>query len=847
MSTAWPKSVLVEWCLGLQLRGVCSSSINKYMSRFIRTLTSLLVSLCFGGAPVIAEQSKVVVSGVVLDGVTNIPIVGARVESADYTVVTTASGRFSIAVDVGVSELRFEAEGYLDTVAPFVGINIEVRLFPQAFAETVEVVSESVGSTRPSSTQVSPEQVFRAPGSIDNVFRTLDTLPGVASTDDFGSRLAVRGGTPDQNLTIMDGVEVHNPYRLFGIASAFNPETVDNFQLTAGGFGAAYGDRLSSLLVVDNRAGRPDLQGTTAASITDANLVMEGQMPIGRGATWLVSARRTYYDLVAGPLAGQNFPSFADLQLRSGWVFEGGHQLTLTGLGSVENADLDFSDDGDRSGERAALGSDISNGLASARFNAVLGSRATSTTTVSWYRNNEQIDFDGLLRSGARSNAADDAGAFGLSPIIFDRSITVKDVSVRQDVSYELSQAHLVSMGVEFHRLDTGVGLTIAGDRNPNEANGSSVQGGGGLPDALDSRLQGTRGGIWLQDVYTPTDHLSFEPGVRIDWSTVNGRATISPRLAGSYALGGGARLRAAGGLYTQSPGYEKLIQSDYFIDLTGAREHGLRHEKASHVVLGVEQALTANLLARVEGYYKKFSDLLVGRLETEKERLTRVARYDFPESLGSSVPSGPQILSSPTNDASGEAYGLDLFLMHGNAGSRMTGWLSYAWGRANRESYERHYAFEYDRRHAFNAVGRYRLTARWALAATARVASGFPHTAPVGLRVAAVKDERGRFVPGTDSSGNLLYGVDYGGVENLNGSRLPHYARVDVRATYQPGGPSGRWSLYLEVINLLGRANAVVLEPNLSYNPGSSRPRLLEEPAQGFPRIPTFGLRVRF
>ena len=817
------------------------------MCKYSRSRRSLLVWFFFVWPPVTAAQPSTSVSGVVLDGLTNGPIADARVTSGQRTATTGLDGRFSISVDVGVSELRFEADGYLETAAPPVGAYLEVRLFPRAFAETVEVISEAVESAGPSSTPVTPEQVFRAPGSIDNVFRTLDTLPGVASTDDFGSRLAVRGGTPDQNLTIMDGVEVHNPYRLFGIASAFNPDTVENFQLTAGGFGAAYGDRLSSLLIVDNRPGRSEFQGSTAASVTDANVVVEGRTPVGREGTWLVSARRTYYDLVAGPLVGQDFPSFADLQVRTGWQLGTGHQLTLTGIGSTESADLDFGDGLGDSDQRAALGSDITNGLASARFDAVLGSSGTSTTIVSWYRNSERIDFDGLLENGARSNARDDVGAFGFSAIVFDRLISVKDLSLRQDVGYRVSPRHLVSVGVELHRLDTNVGLTITGDRNPNEANGSSIQGGAGLPDTLDSRLNGTRGGIWLQDIYTPSPRVSFEPGVRLDWSTVNGGATLSPRIAGSYALARGMRVRAAGGLYTQSPGYEKLSQSDYFIDLSGARELELRHEKATHAVVGIERELPGALSARVEGYYKRFDDLLVGRLENEEERLTRIARYDFPESLQSDVPTSPQILSDPTNAAAGDAYGLDLFLMHTNAAGPLTGWVSYAWGRANRESYARRYAFEYDRRHAFNAVGRYRLTNQWDIAATTRVASGFPHTAPVGLRVSAVEDEHGRLAPATDAVGNLLYGVDYGSVENLNGARLPHYARVDVRATYQRGGLSGRWSLYIEVINLLGRDNAITLEPRLGHNPGSTTPRFWEEPAQGFPRIPTFGLRVRF
>ena len=128
--------------------------------------------------------------------------------------------------------------------------------------------ADAVELERPSTNPLASEEVLRVAGSIDNIFRALDTLPGVAATDDFTSRLAVRGGTPDQNLTVMDGIEIHNPYRLFGITSAFNPETVENFQLTAGGFGVAYGDRLSSLLIVDNRRGRRDLQGATALSLS---------------------------------------------------------------------------------------------------------------------------------------------------------------------------------------------------------------------------------------------------------------------------------------------------------------------------------------------------------------------------------------------------------------------------------------------------------------------------------------------------------------------------------------------------------------------------------------------------
>jgi hypothetical protein len=363
----------------------------------------------------------------------------------------------------------------------------------------------------------------------------------------------------------------------------------------------------------------------------------------------------------------------------------------------------------------------------------------------------------------------------------------------------------------------------------------------------LQSTLAGTRGGLWIQDTYTPSSRISIEPGLRLDWSTVNDRSTLSPRLAASYQLNDRTQMRVAVGRYTQSPGYEKLIQSDYFIDLSNVKESKLLHEKANHYVVGIQHDLAPDLTTRVEGYYKRFTDLLVGRLETETERLSRISRYKFPKSQRNSIPTTPLITSNPTNNAGGAAYGLDVYMNHTDQAAPLTGWLSYNWGHANRKSYGRRYAFEYDRRHAFNAVGRYRMSSKWTLAATARIASGFPHTAPIGLRVSSIENESGHLVPETDIDGHTVYTVDYGGIENLNAGRLPHYARVDFRATYQPGGTTGRWLIYVEVINLLGRDNPVELEPRLEHNPNSSTPRLFEVASQGFPRLPTFGLRLRF
>ena len=249
------------------------------------------------------------------------------------------------------------------------------------------------------------------------------------------------------------------------------------------------------------------------------------------------------------------------------------------------------------------------------------------------------------------------------------------------------------------------------------------------------------------------------------------------------------------------------------------------------HGSLGVEQDLPGGITLRAEGYYKRFSDLLVGRLETTPERLARLASYDFPSALAGDIPIDPIITTTPTNDGTGRAYGFDLFASRmQTSAARVTGWASYTWGRGDRDAYGQRYAFDYDRRHAVAAVIAYRWSPKWELATTTRVASGFPRTAPLGVRVAATEDQADRdgdgvldeLVPAIDAAGLPVYEVNFGGVDNLYRARLPVFARVDVRATWRPRGAAGRWELYAEVINLLNRKNAGAFEARLEYDPAS-------------------------
>ncbi len=809
-----------------------------------------------GTRPPVQSAGLAILAGIVLDADSNQPVGDAAVTAGSARVTTGSDGRFTLPAPTGIVTVHVVAPGYFDlatsvSAAAASGSVVELVIVRQrAIADHVEVRGTAT-EMAPAARRVDPAEILRTPGALDNIFRALQTLPGVAATQEASGFMSVRGGSPDQNLTLLDGVEVHDPYRLYGLASAFNPDTIQRFDLATGGFSARYGDRLSSLLSVESRDGASDrgLRGQASMSVTDANFVLEGAISRVNGGSWLVSARRTYYDLIADLVSDQKFPGFGDLQAKGVWAPRPGRKLTLFGLRSRQGGDLHIDDDT----IDAQFRDRTQNNLGWVRFETTVGSSGHSMTVVGISHTRMDTGFDGLFADKGRRSNAPGGLPFRQATVRFGFATLVRDVSVRQEMGWA-TRAHTLNVGAELHGLSTTLDFTLLGDRNPN-VSGSSLQGGAGLPDELRSEIRSTRAGAWVEDTWALGTTLSVQAGLRIDRVGATGETLVSPRLSTSWSLGASTRVRSAFGRYTQSPGYEKLGQSDHLLDLTDPARLGLRSQQALLASAGLERDLGTSASVRVEGYYKRFDDLLVGQLEPEPVRLARVARYDFPTELQSHIPTAAIITTTPANDARGRAYGFDLLIRRTTVSSdtRIRGWASYTWGKAEREAYGLRFPFEYDRPHAFSTVLAYRLSSRWELATTTRVASGFARTEALGLRAAGVSDTadvdgdgmRHELIPERDAEGRLVYVVDFGGVTNLQRGRLPLFFRVDARLTWRSS--SRRWELYGEVLNATNRKNAGVLTPRLEYDPTADRPRLTEVREQSLPLLPTVGVRVHF
>ncbi|MEQ1731413.1 MAG: carboxypeptidase regulatory-like domain-containing protein, partial [Vicinamibacterales bacterium] len=197
-------------------------------SLFLRSCTLAILALTLLTVPVRAQTAAAErqLSGIVRHSETHAPLPGVAIAVGGRRTASDRDGRFSLRVPTGQVLIELTIEGYypLSTTIDLSSTDVpdvELLMVPRAgYSSSVDVVAAPPPASAPSAVAVMPAEVLRTPGALDNVFRTLQTLPGVSAAEEVGSRLSVRGGAPDQNLTMMDGVEIHDPFRLFGLTSA---------------------------------------------------------------------------------------------------------------------------------------------------------------------------------------------------------------------------------------------------------------------------------------------------------------------------------------------------------------------------------------------------------------------------------------------------------------------------------------------------------------------------------------------------------------------------------------------------------------------------------------------------
>jgi hypothetical protein len=316
---------------------------------------------------------------------------------------------------------------------------------PMRIDERVDVIDrlrETGGS--PTAYALEPSAVRDAAGGFENVFQVLQVLPGAAGINDEDGKIAVRGGGPEHNLIVVDGIQIHRPQRLGDFMGSFvNPATIKSVGLDASGLEARYGGRLSSVTTIDTRDGATDraLALSGALGLTSGDVLLEGRLPGTESGSWWVTARGTYYRLLLDRLIKEVKPGFEDLQFKVTVRPSPKTRLTFFGLAGRETMEQFASEEGPA-------------GSADFEIARYRGDNGLGVMTLAWTPNASTLATTTLSGYAHRESDRERMYAFGVPP--FERATDERDFGARQRFVYAISPRHVIDAGLEVHRIGTG-------------------------------------------------------------------------------------------------------------------------------------------------------------------------------------------------------------------------------------------------------------------------------------------------------------------------------------------------------------------------------------------------------
>jgi hypothetical protein len=725
-----------------------------------RTLILLLPSL------VAAQESATgTIVGRVLgrvDTVTAVPIEGATVSvlGTPLRVATRADGGFALdGAPRGQQIVRIRVLGYRtveraisvagDTTSVDVTLQPEARLLAPIRADARANELELFES-RPSVATVAVSAAAMAGipkvGEPD-VVRVVQLLPGVASRNDFNAGFNVRGGEADQNLVLLDGYPIYNPFHVGGLFSTFMDATVGGVTLMTGAFPARYGGRLSSVLDVRSVSEtRPGINTIADVSVLGATAKLGGLYGSGRGS-WSVAGRRTYADAATAAFTTSEFPyHFRDFHGRATYTFAGGVRVAVTAYAGKDVLDLNFANQ--ESDSTAGLASD-------GRWSFDWGNRVLGASV--------SRDFGGLALEQRVSTSG-----FSTAMDVGDGAVTRRNAigDVRLDGS-------LVGRGATH---EPSVGYEVATYRiryaiaSPQTAT-----------TEFDLVQRPLFAAVWASDLWRLSPRWLLEGGVRAEALSGRDWAALSPRVSAKYFATPNLALTAAVGRVTQ---VLHSLAGDgplRYFDIWLASDSLTPVTTAWHGVVGAERRVGDALTMRMESYVKKYERVLEANLSEDPQR------------------PGDEFLA-----AQGSSYGLDL-LTRWRTRSGPSGWVAYSYSFSSRSRDGERWSPAHDRRHELDAVATWQL-ARYRLGARFGFATGTPYTPIIGQIARRVYDPSlDRW--GTGDAGVFVESV--GGPRN--GARFPaaHRLDLDVSREFRVGGAT--LGPYVSVVNVYNAQNVFV------------------------------------
>ncbi len=664
-----------------------------------------------------ARQSGTM-TGHVKDAKTQQPLIGANVVvlGTQRGASTDTTGRFVIRnLPPGSYRLRISYIGYETLIKPDIVVTTGAPALVSASLVPAAVMGESITVSAGyfvdpelapvSKVTLSREEVRRFPGGFEDVVRTAATLPGVAVVNEGGRNdLLVRGGGPSENLYVVNGFEVPNINHFgsqgssSGALSFVNLDFVEQIEFSTGGFGAAYGDKMSSVLAIDFRPGRSDRPGGKATiSATQFGLDLEG--PLAQKGSFLLSARRSYLDFLFKALGQPFVPVYSDFNAFATFDLGSNSELSFIGLAALDRVERNQSTEENRVTNAGIMGN--------AQDQLIIGMK---------YRRLYRKGFVDIVLNRNftrfRFNQSDTSEVE-----YFRNDSREQELALKVQTYYQFTAAVSLSAGVQLRRVSTDYDIAFADtvyDRSGRRVPAAALD----LPAHLRVDNAGYKSASFVE-LETRAGRLDLRLGLRLDYYGFLARS-FYPTLRAAVAFRASDRLRvqASAGRYVQAPS---------LIWLANPANSDLDALRNDMLVAGGNLLLRDDTRLSLEAYIKRYTDLPAGATAATSYLVLSNAgvgfggREDDFQSFGF-IPLRSQ--------GTGRAYGFELSLQKKYSDTPLYGQISLAVSKSEVTAANgRTYPGQFDQRVIVNVSGGYKFGRGWEVSGKFRLFSGAPYT----------------------------------------------------------------------------------------------------------------------
>ncbi|TSA39259.1 MAG: TonB-dependent receptor [Porphyromonadaceae bacterium] len=766
------------------------------------------------------QAQRYTIRGTVEDNLTGEKLISSNVYDAMSLkgITTNAFGFYSLTFPAGIVKLTVSYIGY-QTVVLDLNLRqdtlINIRLSPVINLDEVVISAEraksAVLSTQMSMTELSAKSIKSLPmllGEVD-VLKALQLLPGVKGGNEGTSGIYVRGGGPDQNLILLDGVPVYNANHLFGFFSVFNPDAIQSVKLITGGFPARYGGRLSSVLDIRMRDGNnKKFSAEGSVGIIASKLTIEG--PIIKDKTsFIVSGRRTYIDVLAQPLiklqakgSNSNINAgyyFYDLNAKINHKFSDKSRLFLSAYSGRDKAYFWTVDKGDKQGvnfrSEADAGLGWGNLTAAVRWNYVITPKLFSNTTLTYSRYN-------FVTSMMNQQVNNDTLTYKFQ-YIYDTGII--DWAGKIDFEYLPDPNHTIRFGYNqiYHIFKPGVSVL-------------SMQGGNnfGIDTTFGNKdIYAHEGALFVEDDWTISPRLKANIGLHFSGFKVQDSTytSLQPRISARFLVNEKVSIKAA---FTTMSQYIHLLTNSTIglpTDLWLPSTEKIKPERATQYALGVVYEPADGIGISVEGYYKSMKNLI--------EYKEGASFFSFTNDWQDKIEIGE-----------GRAYGVEI-LARKQLG-KTSGWIGYTLSWSDRKfeniSFGEWFPYRYDRRHDVSFVLNQKISDNIDLGITWVYGTGNAVTLPL---------EKYASLASIWSEYRYFNGIE--AFDNRNSYRMPAYHRLDIGINFKKDTKWGESVWSIGAYNVYNRKNAFYLQFSQQYMADGSSKTVLKQYSL-FPIIPS-------